>query len=68
MRLSGRLSTDVSSRPTDYSSSPTIEYRDPRLKFYQTLRKHQKAEQKGKAHIDFLGLPVNHLEESEFIT
>jgi len=32
MRLSGRLS-DMS-RPSDFSMSPTIEYKDPRLKFY----------------------------------
>ena len=71
MRLSGRL-TDYSSntRESAYSSSPTIEYRDPRLKFYQSLRKQQKMIEKGKAtgDKDFLGLPTNHLEESEFLT
>ena len=66
MRLSGRL-TDHSAHSA-YSTSPTIEYRDPRLKFYQSLRKQHKMQEKGKATGDFLGLPVNHLEESEFLT
>ena len=68
MRLSSRLSGPLDTRASDYSTAPTIEYTDPRLKYYQHLRNQHKRQLKGKETKNFLDLPINIMNESEFIT